>query len=117
MSDTGKFDLFADLEESSEEERLSQEEYQSQFCQDPPEETKPGTVYELRSNLKLSIEDGHARLVCASCGKLPPWADDFMDCVSMGDIPVQAILTGATGGYPDYELDRLYIELKPQKEA
>lgn len=115
-------DLF--VQDESSPDSTSQAEYEQQqreaHCQHPAEPMK-STGYannygEYRA-LLLSIEDGYVKLVCPECKKPPVWGDDFMDGVSMDDIPVMSKLSGDNGSYPDYEPDGPYIELMVQRDA
>lgn len=37
---------------------------------------------------RLSIDEGQVCIVCAECGRMPAWMEDFRDHVSMADILV-----------------------------
>lgn len=111
-------DLFAD------NDRTTQDEYEKQqresHCQHPAEPMKStgyGSNYGEHRPLLLSIEDGYAKLVCPECKKPPLWGDDYMDGVTMDDVPVMSKLSGDNGTYPDYEPDGPYIELTIQRDA
>lgn len=111
-------DLFAD------NDRTTQDEYEKQqresHCQHPAEPMKStgyGSNYGEHRSLLLSIEDGYAKLVCPECKKPPLWGDDYMDGVTMDDVPVMSKLSGDNGTYPDYEPDGPYIELTIQRDA
>jgi NTP pyrophosphatase (non-canonical NTP hydrolase) len=116
-------ELFAD-DSSDDNERMSQEEYEKQqresHCQHQAEQltrANYGSNYGEARPLLLSIEEGYAHLVCPECKKPPLWADDFMDGVIMGPVPVMSKLTGDSGSYPDYEPDGPYIELTVQRDT
>ena len=111
-------DLFADSD------RMTQDEYEKQqrdsHCQHQAEQltrANYGSNYGEARPLLLSIEDGYAKLVCPECKKPPAWGDDYMDGVSMEDVPVMSKLTGDSGSYPDYEPDGPYIELTVQRDV
>lgn len=113
-------DLFPDNDNKSQDQLDYEYQQRQEHCQHPAESIKNtnyGSNYGEARPLLLSIEDGYAKLVCPECKKPPLWGDDYMDGVSMDDVPVMSKLTGDNGSYPDYEPDGPYIELTIQRDA
>jgi hypothetical protein len=54
---------------------------------DPPE-YDPCICLGAGAQFRLSIDCGEIHILCAKCGRMPAWMEEFGDCASMADILV-----------------------------